>query len=298
MDSAAKEIARRLLTMEKKLSAIYSRANKEVGTKLKEYLKSIEPQEAKLKDAIKGAKSAEEAAKAEEAYKVFVTNKTLRNGRFLALEQQMARELSAVNETAMEYINGQMPYIYATHYNAVGRDIASQLQGYSFELVDAATVKSLATKDETLLPYKVVDGKKDIRWNTQAVNSEVLQGILQGESIGDISKRLTHVTEMNLSSAVRNARTSTTSAENRGRMDSYREAEEKGVKLHKIWQATDDSRTREAHIELDGQEREIDEPFENSLGEIMYPGDPNADAANVYNCRCTMITKVLGFSKG
>lgn len=298
MDSAAKEIARRLLMMEKKLSAIYSRANKEVGTKLKEYLKSIEPQEAKLKDAIKGAKSAEEAAKAEEAYKVFVTNKTLRNGRFLALEQQMARELSAVNETAMEYINGQMPYIYATHYNAVGRDIASQVKGYSFELVDASTVKSLATKDETLLPYKVVDGKKDIRWNTQAVNSEVLQGVLQGESIGDISKRLTHVTEMNLTSAIRNARTSTTSAENRGRMDSYHNAEEKGIILRKVWLATNDSRTREAHIELDGQEREIDEPFENSLGEIMYPGDPNADAANVYNCRCTMITKVLGFAKG
>ena len=57
------------------------------------------------------------------------------------------------------------------------------------------------------------------------------------------------------------------------------------------------SLTREEHLELDGQEREIDEPFENSLGEIMYPGDPDADPANVYNCRCTLVTRVLGFRR-
>ena len=80
-------------------------------------------------------------------------------------------------------------------------------------------------------------------------------------------------------------------------MDSFHAAQEKGVKLVKVWMATEDQRTREAHEELDGQEREIDEPFENSIGKIMYPGDPDADPANVYNCRCTMITRVLGFER-
>lgn len=202
-----------------------------------------------------------------------------------------------MNETAAAYINGEMPAIYATNYNSAGDDIASQVKGYSFELVDAGTVKSLATKDETLLPYKVVDGKKDVRWNTRAVNSEIMQGILQGDSIPKISDRLTHVTEMNLTSAVRNARTATTSAQNRGRMDSYHKAQEKGIRMVKVWLATGDARTRDAHFELNGQERDIDEPFENSLGKIMYPGDPDADPANVYNCRCTLITRVVGFTK-
>ena len=80
-------------------------------------------------------------------------------------------------------------------------------------------------------------------------------------------------------------------------MDSYHRAQDMGVVIHKVWLATNDQRTREAHAELDGQEREIDEPFENSLGEIMYPGDPDADPANVYNCRCTMKTKILGFER-
>lgn len=287
-----------LLTMEKKLTAIYSRANKEVSEKMAEYLAGLKDKESKLQEAIKGAKSAEERKKAEAAYKSFMENATFKSAQYNALAKSMAENLKNVNKTAMAYVNGKLPEVYALNYNAVGGDISGKVKGYSFDLVDASTVKTLATKDETLLPYKTVDGKKDVRWNTKAVNSEILQGILQGESIPDISKRLTHVTEMNLASAIRNARTSTTSAENRGRMDSFHRAEDMGIRIVKIWMATNDERTREEHLELDGQEREIDEPFENSLGEIMYPGDPDADPANVYNCRCTMVTRVLGFRKG
>lgn len=57
-----------------------------------------------------------------------------------------------------------------------------------------------------------------------------------------------------------------------------------------------DNRTRDWHAELDGQLKDIDEPFINSMGEIMYPGDLNADPANRYNCRCTLGSKILGFN--
>ena len=172
------------------------------------------------------------------------------------------------------------------------------MRGYSFELVDASTVKNLATSDKTLLPYKYVDGKKDVRWNTQKVNSEVLQGIVQGESIPNIAKRLQNVTEMNRASAIRNARTTVTSAENKGRMDMLHDAADKGVITHKVWMAAIDARTREAHRLLDGQEQEIDDPFDSELGPIMYPGDVDADPANVYQCRCSLTYKVIGFKRG
>lgn len=296
MDKAHITTDKQLATMERKLKAIYSKANKDVGKKLKEYLAKQEEKGNALLEAVKGAKSPEERKKAEEAYNSFLLNKTLHSEHFKALSEQYANELLRVNETAADYINGRMPDVYSLNYNETGKGIAGEVKGYSFEMVDASTVKSLATKDETLLPYKTVNGKKDVRWNTKQVNSEIMQGILQGESIPDISKRLTHVTEMNLTSAIRNARTATTSAENRGRMDSYHRAQEMGVQIVKVWMATNDQRTREEHLELDGQEREIDEPFENAFGEIMYPGDPDADPANVYNCRCTLVTRVVGFN--
>ena len=46
---------------------------------------------------------------------------------------------------------------------------------------------------------------------------------------------------------------------------------------------------RDAHKDLEGDVKDVDEPFVNRLGEIMYPGDPNADPANVWNCHCTLI---------
>lgn len=33
----------------------------------------------------------------------------------------------------------------------------------------------------------------------------------------------------------------------------------------------------------------------NEYGEIMFPGDSGADPANVYNCRCTLLSVFDGF---
>ena len=213
------------------------------------------------------------------------------------MQEVVAAEMSNAAATAAAYVNGKLPEIYALNYNALAGDVNGLIKGYSFELVDAATVRNLATSNKTLLPYKKVNGKKVERWATQKLNAEIMQGIVQGESIPKIAARLQNVTEMDANSAIRNARTTVTSAENKGRQDSYIEAEAEGVVMVKCWIATHDPRTREAHVELDGQEVDIDEPFVNEYGEIMYPGDPDAEPANVYNCRCSMKTRVLGFRR-
>lgn len=294
---AASETDRQLATMERKLAAMYRQANKGVGEELKAYLAELAPKQKALSDAIMAAETPEEKAQAEKAYKTFLMDKTVNNGEFQRLSQQMADDLLKVNQQATQYVNGQMPDVYAKNYNAAGKDIKGQVKDYRFDMVDTSTVQRLAKSNDTLLPYKTVNGRKDVRWNTKAVNSEILQGINAGESIPKIAARLSNVTAMNAASAVRNARTATTSAQNRGRMDSYHKAQSQGIKLVKIWLATNDGRTRDAHYELNGQERDIDEPFENSIGPIMFPGDPNADPANVYNCRCTLVTKVVGFGE-
>lgn len=127
------------------------------------------------------------------------------------------------------------------------------------------------------------------------INNQVLQGIIQGESIPKISKRIMNVQQMNKEAAVRSARTIVTGAECKGRMDSYKRAQDDGIILEREWIATKDSRTRDWHGELDGATKPIDEPFENAFGKIMYPGDPSAHGANVYNCRCTIAAVVKGF---
>ena len=77
-------------------------------------------------------------------------------------------------------------------------------------------------------------------------------------------------------------------------MDSYAAAEGMGIKLKKRWISTLDNRTRHAHALLDGQTQPNDKPFHSILGDIMFPGDPSATPANIYNCRCTLIAEVEG----
>ena len=292
IDRAHELTDKELEKMERHLSAIYARAEKDLQEKADKYFKRFEELDAKKRELVDAGKITERE------YRQWRQNKIMTGKHWTAMKEQAAQELLQANRTSQEYINGRLPGVYSLNYNSTGEAIEGAVSGYSFELVDASTVKNLATSDKTLLPYKYVDGKKDVRWNTTKVNSEVLQGIVQGESIPNIAKRLQNVTEMNRASAIRNARTTVTSAENKGRMDMLHDAEEKGVVVHKVWMAAIDARTREAHRLLDGQEQDIDDPFDSELGPIMYPGDVEADPANPYNCRCSLTYKVIGFKRG
>ena len=218
------------------------------------------------------------------------------NNRFKDLTERTAADLANVNKTALAYINGKLPEVYSINYNVLAPTVDG-VGGYSFALVDADTVKNLATTDKSLLPYKQLDEKKDIRWNVKKMNSEVLQGILQGEPMDRIASRLSKVIGMDETVAIRNARTMVTGAENKGRQDSYARATADGIILHKEWLSTNDGRTRHLHAELDGQTVPQDKPFSNAVGLIMFPGDPGAHPANVYNCRCSMAAVVKGFKK-
>lgn len=275
--------------MERHLSAIYSRAEKELSEKADKYFERFRKADEKKRELLDAGKIDRKE------YDAWRKNQLMTGRHWTEMKRQAAHRLTQADQEAADYINGRLPSVYALNYNAVSDGLETQLKGYSFELVDANTVKNLATQDKTLLPYKYIDGAKAERWHTQRVNAEVLQGILQGESIPKIAKRLRDNVGMSArGSAVRNARTAVTSAENKGRMDMLHDAEDKGVKAEKGWLAAHDARVREWHAELDGKFTDIDEPFVNALGEIMYPGDPEADPANTYNCRCSLIYRVKG----
>ena len=110
-----------------------------------------------------------------------------------------------------------------------------------------------------------------------------------------IAKRLANmVGDSDTKAAIRNARTMTTGAENAGRVDSYKRAENMGIKMMQQWVATLDNRTRHEHRQLDGQRVKVGEPFIVNKQQIMFPGDPAAAPYLVYNCRCTLIGVVAG----
>ena len=286
----------KLEEMEKRLSAIYSRAEKEIGVRWKEYLAESQSEIDELQKEYEIAKKGgdeKEIRKAGKKLSKAKRERTLMDKRFKDLTETTAEQLANVNKTALAYVNGELPEVYSVNYNALKQSVDG-VGGYSFSLVDADTVKNLATTDKSLLPYKKLDEKKDVNWNVKKMNAEVLQGILQGEPMDKIAGRLSKVTDMNETAAIRNARTMVTGAENKGRQDSYARAEADGIILQKEWLSTNDSRTRHSHAALDGAIVDQDKEFDNGL---MFPGDPSGRPEEVWNCRCTVAAVVKGFKK-
>ena len=264
----------KLEEMEKRLSAIYSRAEKEIQKTADEYFSKFAAQDEKKRKLLEQGKITEEE------YTKWRKGKVMYGKRFTEMKEQCAQQLLNVNKTAIAYINGELPEVYALNYNAL-ESAVDGVGGYSFTLVDADTVRNLAVTDTSLLPYKKIDPAKDIPWNMKKINAETLQGILQGEGMDKIAKRIMNVQEMNKTQAIRSARTIVTGAENKGRQDSYARAEADGIILQKEWISTNDSRTRHSHAALDGAIVDQDKKFNNGL---MYPGDPNGRPEEVYNC--------------
>lgn len=69
------------------------------------------------------------------------------------------------------------------------------------------------------------------------------------------------------------------------------------TEMIKTWDAVLDSSTRGAHVEADGQEQPMNQPFYVGGQELMFPGDTSRGASvwNIVNCRCgvTYDTKAI-----
>ena len=296
-DSAHRLTDEKLEEMEKRLSAIYSRAEKEIQKTADEYFSRFAKQDEAKRKLLEQGKITEDE------YTKWRKGKVMYGKRFTEMKEQCAKQLLNVNQTAMAYINGELPEVYALNYNAL-ESAVDGLGGYSFTLVDADTVRNLAVTDTSLLPYKELDQSKDIPWNMKKINAETLQGILQGESMDKIAKRMMNVQEMNKESAIRSARTIVTNAECKGRQDSYQRAKDDGIILRKYWLATYDKRARDWHKDAGNnytEEKaiEIDDFFIVDGEKMLHPGDAmhGASGHNLYNCRCSIASKVIGFKK-
>lgn len=164
----------------------------------------------------------------------------------------------------------------------------------TFNIINQDVLNRLKQDGEIDVPKKVLDVPKDKRWNKKQMASKILQGLESGSSISDIAGSMMQVIGNNEVSAIRNTRTMVTSAENHGRLDSYKSLSDQGVVMKKEWIATPDDRTRPTHMALDGEEIDLDAVFSNGC---RFPGDARGPAEEVWMCRCAMGTHIIGFRR-
>ena len=289
-DLAHRKTDLKLEEIEKRLSAIYSRAEKELQKTIDDYFAKFAKRDAKQKARLEAGEITEQE------YKQWRLAQMGRGERFKALQKRVAERYTKANQTAVRYVNDATPGIYSLNRNYSAYTIEKAAGNIGFDLWDEQTVKRLIVDNPELMPYyppeKALNRGIDLAYGKRQISASVTSSILQGKSIPGIAKDLqTRISDMNKSSAVRTARTAVTGAQNAGRIDSYTAAKKMGIKLKKEWLATLDGRTRHSHAMLDGEQIDNDKKFSNGC---MFPGDPKGPPWEVYNCRCTLIAAVDG----
>ena len=169
--------------MEEYLRKMYERAGEDLMYKAGQYMLDFKRLEEGHKKDVQSGKWTQDE------FDTWRKNKLLYGMHWTRMIQTVQRDMAKVNQTALDYINGKVPQIFAQTYNEVAEKVPkSPVSGYSFELVNADTVKNLIHEEGIILPPKKnLDKQKDKLWNAKQVNAQLLQGILQGESIKKIA---------------------------------------------------------------------------------------------------------------
>lgn len=295
--------------IEKKVKREYKTASEDMQKKLDDYFRRFE-----IKDKI----HAEEVAQgkmSQEEYLEWRKNQLLVGDRWIEMRNNLSQDLHNANRIARSIVNGYMPEAYAENFNYGVFQVEKLAHANTaFTLYDRATVERIlkddpqilqppgkrmketfgkfdaykAGEDVVLKPQtkaafdKLIKSNRDIRWQAGKLQSVTFQAVVQGESIPNMAKRIANTMgELNRNATVRYARTAMTEAQNAGRVNSYKRCQDMGIGVKQQWMATHDSRTRDSHVLLDGEIQEVGEEFSNGC---KYPGDPDAEPSEIWNC--------------
>ena len=246
-------------TLEGRIRAVYAEAQKDLQKKLDDYIVKFRAKDAQMRQDL-----AEEAITKKE-YDEWRKGAIFQGKAWRARLKQVTDTLANANEASLRLVRGEQLNEFAEGMNHE-QFVLAQNTGLSinFGIYDAETVGRLIREHPDLLPQKKLNRGKDERWNQKKVTGSVLQGIIQGESIDDIARRIARNTaQQNSKAMIRYARTATTGAQNAGRMETMHRAQGMGINVR--------------------------DPFDSDYGKIMFPGDPSAHPGDVYNCRCTLV---------
>lgn len=124
-----------------------------------------------------------------------------------------------------------------------------------------------------------------------AFKSELTRGIANNSGYSMIARQLSLVSDANYRRALTIVRTEGGRVKSEAKLDSMKAAKKEGADIVKQWDATFDKKTRAEHRYLDGQIREIDEPFTDSQGREAQAPHKFGVASMDINCRCIVVER-------
>lgn len=207
--------------------------------------------------------------------------KALRSQIHGILEQLQANEFQTISDfLTASYQQSFVGTMYSMHKQGIPLILPIDQNA----MVKAVTTNSRLSED--LYSSLGVDIKK----LNNAVRSEISRGISAGLSYNEIARNIANASKAPKGRAATIVRTESHRIREESRNDARDMAKKKGADVVKQWDATLDGDTRKSHRKLDGQIREVDEPFEVDGKKAMYPGDFGRPEEDI-NCRCISLTR-------
>jgi SPP1 gp7 family putative phage head morphogenesis protein len=119
-----------------------------------------------------------------------------------------------------------------------------------------------------------------------AVDGLIATGTTEGWTLQQMLDALEAEAMLSPVRAERIARTEVLGTLNEAALDTYAGS---GEVAAKEWLAIQDDRTRDEHIEADGQTVGLADGFAVGSETLQFPGDPSGSPGNIINCRCTVL---------
>ncbi len=180
---------------------------------------------------------------------------------------------------------------YAAVIEDFGTEIAKDFGGTTKALVKPAEKKvwvfdPFSDAVKTWVTGQVGKAVKSILdTNKNTLQSVIEKGIADELSTPELAKSIKqYYSESESWKAMRDARTATASASSYGTIEAFKQS---GVVEKKIWLSSRDSRVRESHAVIDGEEANVEEDFSNGCFAPGIGGDPS----ETINCRCVMVSR-------
>lgn len=201
-----------------------------------------------------------------------------------ALRSQIDDVLDKLNDGTYSSIQKYMEDSYGTGFTSSLYRLQKQGVPLIFPMDRSEILRAVQTNSKI---SKKKYGKNFTKMKN-TIRNEVTRGISSSMSFGDIARNIDNRMKVGLNSSYRVARTEGHRINQEASFDVMHKAKEAGADVVKKWDSTLDSRTRPHHSQLDGQIKELDEPFEVAGLQAMYPSGFGKAEEDI-NCRCVVL---------
>ena len=206
-----------------------------------------------------------------------------------ALKTQIQAILETLQSNEFETISEYLAQAYEEGFIGTMYDLQGQGIPLIFPIDQRQVIEAIQT--ETKLKDTLYEALGlDIQDLQKKIAGEISRGIAGGQLYSEIARNVASYARIPRNNAMRIVRTEAHRIQNKASMNAARKAQEKGADVVKQWDASLDKRTRKSHRKLDGQIKELDEPFEVNRHTAMQPGEFNVAKEDI-NCRCQMLTR-------